>query len=76
MYKDMAKSLKELFDKYGLDVIYSVTVIFILIHLIFDLKNYRNWENISTGNKVYTIAGLVGCIFFLSLSILRFFNVI
>ena len=76
MYKDIAKSLKELLDKYGLDVIYSVTIIFILTHLIFDLKNYRNWENTSTGNKFYTIVGLVGCIFFLSLSILHLFNVI
>jgi hypothetical protein len=76
MYKDIAKSLREVFNKYGLDTIYSVTVIFILIHLIFDLKNYRNWENISTGNKFYTIVGLFGCIFFLSLSILRLLNVI
>jgi len=76
MYKDIAKSLKELLDKYGLDVIYSVTIIFILTHLIFDLKNYKKWNNISSGNKFCTIVGLIGCIFFILLSILHLFSVL
>ena len=73
---ELTKILISIEEKTGIDPIYFSTLVIIIAHLLFDIRKYKNWNKINTGQKFYTIIMLIAVIFFVLLSFLHFFNVI
>jgi hypothetical protein len=76
MFKEVAKELRQLFDKNGIDPIYAITIGLLILILIFDYSKIKKWATVKKDQKAFVRSHILVLIFFIILSLLNLLGIL